>query len=78
MYTENIRYIIPDIHHILSQLGDAKVFSSIDLLSGFTHVPVDEESRKYLAFTTPKGHFIFSRLPQGLKQSPSVFSHTMS
>ena len=34
------------------QLGEARVFSTLDLCNGFFHVPVEENSKKYTAFVT--------------------------
>ena len=31
------------------------------------------ESRKYTAFSTPEGHFDFTRMPFGLKNAPATF-----
>ncbi|KAK9732067.1 RNase H-like domain found in reverse transcriptase [Popillia japonica] len=39
---------------------------------------LDPRSRKYTAFTTNKGQFQMTRLPMGLKTSPSSFSRVMT
>ena len=71
------RFPLPNIQESLSLIGNSKVFSTIDLLSGFTHIMVEKESRKYLAFSTTRGHFEPIRMPQGTTNSPSVFSRAM-
>src|SRR5215469_7798805 len=71
------RYPLPHMGDILKNLHNMKVFSSIDLLSGFYHVLVDEDSRDYFSFATRKGSYRLKRLPMGLSSSPSIFSKVM-
>lgn len=54
-------------------LEGTKYFSLIDLKDGFHHIRVAEESMKYTAFVTPLGQFECTRMPFGLKKSPSTF-----
>lgn len=70
-------YPLPVIDEIIQNLGGAKFFSSFDLSSGFHHIMLDEDLKKYTAFSTPDGHFHFSRLPFGLKNSPPTFQRMM-
>lgn len=70
-------YPLPVIDEIIQNLGRAKFFSSFDLSSGFHHIKLDEDSKKYTAFSTPDGHFHFNRLPFGLKNSPPTFQRMM-
>jgi hypothetical protein len=44
---------LPIIQEMLRDLGQAKVFSSLDLKSGYWQVPLSDESKEYTAFTTP-------------------------
>ncbi|XP_064098246.1 uncharacterized protein LOC135209523 [Macrobrachium nipponense] len=43
------RIPMPVINDMLAQLGGAKVFTSLDLLSGYWQVPLDEESKPLTA-----------------------------
>lgn len=52
------RYPAPNIDDILESLKDAKVFSKIDLNNVFFHIPIEEESQKYLAFVTYSGQYV--------------------
>ena len=73
------KFPLPRIDDILDQLGRAKFFSTLDLMSGFHQIQIDEKSRKYTAFSYPeKGHFQFKRLPFGLNISPNSFQRMMS
>ena len=55
--TDHDAYPLPVIDDILDQLGKAKFFSAFDLSSGFHQIPMEEESKKYTAFSTSEGHF---------------------
>lgn len=73
------KFPLPRIDDILDQLGRAKYFSTLDLMSGFHQIEIDEQSRKYTAFSfTEKGHFQFKRLPFGLNISLNSFQRMMS
>ncbi|XP_068986184.1 uncharacterized protein [Bombus flavifrons] len=43
------------------------------LSSGFHQIPMDPESKKYTAFSTPQGHYHYDRLPFELKNAPAAF-----
>ena len=47
-------------------------------MAGFHQIPLDQESRKYTAFSSPLGHFNFKRLPFGLNISPNSFQRMMN
>lgn len=58
-------------------MGNATIFSSIDLLSGFYGIAVSETSKLLLAFTIPKGQFTHARMPMGAKGSAGCFAKAM-
>jgi hypothetical protein len=64
---------IPDFDALASELTEAKIYSTIDLLSGFWQFGLDEESRKLLTFATPFGRYQYNRLPFGLSCAPEMF-----
>lgn len=72
------KFPLPRIDEILDQLGRAKYFTTLDLMSGFHQIPLDEQSKKYTAFSSSTGHFEFQRLPFGLNISPNSFQRMMS
>ena len=62
------------IHQILKDLGKAKIFSIIDLKSGYWQISLHSDSRKYTAFATPdRGQYQFRFMPFGLKNAPCTF-----
>lgn len=71
--TEQDAYPLPNQDDILAHLGNAKFFSALDLSSGFHQIPMDDNSKKYTAFSTTDGHFHFNRMPFGLKNAPATF-----
>jgi putative transposase len=77
-FTKHRRYIMPRIDYILSQLRTAKVFTTIDLSSGYHQIPVKKEHQKYTTFVTPhRGAFKFLRTPFGLSHAGDSFMFCM-
>jgi hypothetical protein len=59
---------LPRIQETLRDLGQAMVFTTFDLRSGYWQVAMEEASKKYTAFSTPDGAlFQFQVMPFGLK-----------
>lgn len=72
------KFPLPRIDDILDQLGRARYFSTLDLMSGFHQIPLEENSKKFTAFSTSSGHYQFTRLPFGLNISPNSFQRMMA
>ena len=69
---------LPRINDTLEALQGAKIFSTLDLKSGYWQVPIKEEHKSKTAFRTSSGQlFEFNRLPLGLCNTPATFSRLM-
>ena len=56
-------------------MGEAHVFSKLDLNKGFYQIPVQECDWIKTAFISPWGKFEFLCMPFGLRNAPSTFQH---
>jgi hypothetical protein len=68
----------PLISEVLDGLHGAKVFTALDLCSGFYQIPLAKNSRPCTAFSTPSGLFQWCVMPMGLCNSPAVFQRAMN
>lgn len=75
--TKKERYPLPIIQDQLDRFAGRKVFTTLDLASGYHQIPINERSRQYTAFVTPDGHYQYKRVSFGLCNAPSVFQKTM-
>ncbi|XP_039960847.1 uncharacterized protein LOC120774994 [Bactrocera tryoni] len=65
---------MPIIDDVLERLQSARVFTTLDLENGFSHVPVERNSRKFTSFVTHSGQYEFRFVPFGITNSPAIFS----
>ena len=72
------KYPLPRIDDLFDQLAGAKVFSRLDLASGFHQMKVEDSSVKYTAFNTRYGLYEFLVMPFGLTNAPSYFVDLMN
>jgi len=66
------RYSLPRMDQLFDEPSKAKVFSLVDLTSGYWQVRIPEEDRHKTAFRTHIGHFEFKVLCFGLTNAPAI------
>lgn len=71
-------YPLGNIEDLLTRAGTAKIFSKIDLASGFHQVPVHPEDQHYLAFTTEEAAYTYAYIPFGLNVAPALFTRALN
>ncbi|GFY28359.1 hypothetical protein TNCV_4396911 [Trichonephila clavipes] len=59
---------------LLDKLARAKFFTTLDLASGYWHVPIHPKDTEKLAFCTNFGLCEWCRLPFGFKVAPAIFN----
>ena len=69
---------IPHMGDCLNTLGGSKIFSALDLASGYWQCEMDKESSEKAAITTHRGLFQPTVLPFGVKGGVAHFSRIMS
>ena len=67
---------LPKIDEIYAQLQGSKIFSALDMRSGYFHIELSEEAKPKTAFVPGGPHgskYQFNRCPFGLSQAPTYF-----
>jgi hypothetical protein len=72
------KYPLSRIDNIFDQLKGAKIFSKIDLRSGYHQVIIKDEDISKTAFRTRYGHYKFTVVSFGLSNAPVVFMCLMN
>ena len=74
---------LPRIDDLLHKVGQARIFSKMDMQSGFHQVLMEEMSIETTAFSLPEAaegstHFEWKVMPFGLMNAPSTFQQLIS
>ena len=69
---------LPKIDEMYANLHGAKIFTTLDLCSGYYHIALDNKSKAKTAFVTPFGKYKFNAVPFWLAQAPAYFQQLIS
>ena len=69
---------LPKIDEMYASLCEAKIFTILDLRSGYYHIRLDNESKAKTAFITHFGRYEFNVVLFGLAQAPAYFQQLIS
>jgi hypothetical protein len=72
------KYPLPRIDDLFDQLKNEKIFSKIDLRSGYHQVRIKEQDINKTGFLPRYGHYDFTVVPFGLSNAPVVFMCLMN
>ena len=72
------KYPLPKIEDLFDQLNGARVFSKIDLRTGYHQLKVRESDIPKTAFTTRYGLFEYTVKSFGLTNAPAYFMNLMN
>ncbi|GJY23644.1 putative reverse transcriptase domain-containing protein [Tanacetum coccineum] len=72
------RYPVPRINDLFDQLQGSRVYSKINLRSGYHQLRVREEDIPNTTFRTRYGHYEFQVIPFGLTNTPAIFTDLMN
>ena len=73
-YTDT--YPTPSMPDMISKFNGKTIYSSFDIIKAFFNIKVEEELKKYTAFVTKYGTFVWNVMPFGGKNCPAVWART--
>ena len=70
---------LPKIDELYAKLQGYKIFSTLDLRSGYYHIGLSEDAKPKTAFVVAgMGKYQFNRVPFGLAQAPAYFQRLIN
>ena len=78
MVTRKFTWPMPKVEDIFSKLNGATYFTTLDLHTGYQHIPLDKSSIPKTAFNSPFGKYEYVKVPVRLAQKPAYFQELMT
>ena len=72
----SVLYPLLKIDEMFAKLHGPKIFTMLNLHSGYYHISLSKAAKPKTAFITPHGKWLFNMVPFGLAQAPIIFSST--
>ena len=69
---------LPKIAEMYTNLCGAKIFTTLNLQSGYYHIGLNKESKAKTVFIIPFGKYEFNAVPFGLAQASAYFQQLIS
>ena len=66
------------VKDIFAKLGKAKLFTTLNLRSGYHHIALDDDAIKKTVFVMPLGKYDYLKVPFGPAQAPTYFQNLMN
>ena len=76
--TRKFTWPMQKVEDIFSKLNRATYFTTLDLHTGYHHIPLDNSSIPKTVFNSPFGKFEYVKVPFRLAQSPAYFQELMT
>ena len=76
--TQKDVYPMPSIEETLNRLSQSRVFSTLDLVSGFYQIPLDKKDKHKTAFQFDGELYQFTVMPFGVCNGPPSFQRLMN
>ena len=68
---------LPHIDELFTKLTGGQNFPKLDLSSAYLQLPLEEESQKYTTINTPKGLYVYTRMPFGINSALGIFQRIL-
>ena len=76
--TRKFTWPMPKVQDIFSKLNGTTYFTTLDLHTGYHHIPLIKTSISKMAFNSPFGKYEYIKVPFGLAQAQAYFQELMT